>query len=156
MLTVDVDRPNKNTEGVLVARGTNTSGLCCYVKDSRLVFDYNLYSTHYRVVSDTEIPVGRSTLGVRFERIDQEAIATVLINGRVSGSVEVPKVLRVISSTGMDIGRDGLSPVTDDYEGQFPFTGKIYKLVFDIPKRVPKKVEQEYREAEAKMEMSKQ
>jgi arylsulfatase len=156
MLTVDVDRPNKNTEGVLVARGTNTSGLSCYVKDSRLVFDYNLYSTHYRVASDTEIPVGRSTLGVRFERIDQEAIATVLINGRVSGSVEVPKVLRVISSTGMDIGRDGLSPVTDDYEGQFPFTGKIYKVVFDIPKRVPKKVEQEYREAEAKMEMSKQ
>ena len=48
-------------------------------------------------------------------------------------------MLRVISATGMDIGRDALSPVTDDYDGPFPFTGKIHRVVFDVPKRIPKK-----------------
>ena len=70
--------------------------------------------------------------------------------------MEIPRVLRVISATGMDIGRDSLSPVTDDYEGSFPFTGKIDKVVFDVPKRIPKKDEKAYREAEAETEMGRQ
>jgi hypothetical protein len=39
----------------------------------------------------------------------------------------------VLSSTGMDIGQDGLSPVTNDYEGPFKFSGKIHHVVVDIP-----------------------
>jgi hypothetical protein len=70
--------------------------------------------------------------------------------------VEFPRVLRIISAAGMDIGRDALSPVTDDYEGEFPFTGKINKVVFDVPQRISKKAEQDYREAEEKTEMSRQ
>jgi arylsulfatase len=155
-LTVDVDRPDAQAEGVLVSRGTNTSGLSLYIKDGRLVFDYNLFSTHYRAISETEVPVGKSTLGVRFERIDQEGRATVLINDQDCGSVEFPRVLRIISAAGMDIGRDALSPVTDDYEGEFPFTGKISKVVFDVPQRISKQAAKDYREAEAKTEMSRQ
>ena len=52
-------------------------------------------------------------------------------------------VLRIISALGMDIGRDALSPVTDDYDGEFSFSGEISKVVFDVPKRVPKSVEKE-------------
>ncbi len=54
---------------------------------------------------------------------------------------------------GMDIGRYALSPVMDDYEGAFPFTGKIHRVAFDVPKRISKKAEQEYREAEVETEM---
>jgi arylsulfatase A-like enzyme len=155
-LMVDVDRPDDKTEGVLIARGTNVSGLSFYIKNNRLIFDYNLFSTHYRAISEVGLPVGRSTLGVRFERIDQEGRATVLINGEDSGTVSFPRVLRIISAAGMDIGRDALSPVTDDYDGEFAFTGKIIKVVFDVPRRIPKESEQEYREAESQTEMGRQ
>jgi len=56
----------------------------------------------------------------------------------------------------MDIGRDALSPVTEDYDGEFPFTGKIDKVVFDVPRRIPRESEQEYREAETQTEMGRQ
>ena len=65
-------------------------------------------------------------------------------------------VMRMISSLGMDIGQDRLAPVTDDYESPFAFTGKIHKLVFDVPKRIPKKDEQDHQKAQAEAEMARQ
>ena len=41
----------------------------------------------------------------------------------------------MLGSTGLDIGRDGLSPVVDDYASPFPFTGTIEKVVFKISSR---------------------
>ncbi len=40
-----------------------------------------------------------------------------------------------MGSTGLDIGRDGLSPVVDDYQSPFPFTGSIEKISFLIRSR---------------------
>jgi hypothetical protein len=62
----------------------------------------------------------------------------------------------------MDIGKDSLSPVTNDYEGPFEFTGKIHRVVVDMPKyagpsrkkrRAEKRVDDEIR---FRAEMSKQ
>ena len=33
----------------------------------------------------------------------------------------------------MDLGRDGLSQVAGDYEGDFPFTGRLTRVEFSIP-----------------------
>jgi len=41
----------------------------------------------------------------------------------------------MLGSTGLDIGRDALSPVADDYEPPFPFTGTIEKITFSIRSR---------------------
>jgi hypothetical protein len=41
----------------------------------------------------------------------------------------------MLGSTGTDIGRDALSPVVDDYEAPFPFTGTIHSVRFDIRSR---------------------
>jgi hypothetical protein len=50
-------------------------------------------------------------------------------------STEVPQLVRMLGSTGLDIGRDALSPVVDDYDGPFPFTGTIESVVFSIRSR---------------------
>jgi arylsulfatase len=155
-LTVDLERAEGTENGVLMALGGNTSGLSFYLKDNRLIFDYNIFSNHYKVVSEIEVPAGRSTVGVRFERIDRKGKATLSINGQPSGTIDYPMVMRMISALGMDIGRDGLAPVTDDYEGGFAFTGKINRLVFDVPKRISRKAEQEHLETQARTEMGRQ
>ena len=36
---------------------------------------------------------------------------------------------------GLDVGRDALSPVVDDYEPPFPFTGTIDRITFAIRSR---------------------
>jgi hypothetical protein len=40
--------------------------------------------------------------------------------------------MRIIGSTGVDIGRDALSPFVDDYEAPFPFNGLIEKIAFRV------------------------
>ena len=41
----------------------------------------------------------------------------------------------MLGSTGLDIGRDALSPVVDDYEPPFPFTGTIDRVTFHVRSR---------------------
>jgi hypothetical protein len=36
---------------------------------------------------------------------------------------------------GLDVGRDGLSPVSEQYEGAFPFTGTLHEVRYDIASR---------------------
>jgi hypothetical protein len=56
----------------------------------------------------------------------------------------------------MSIGRDSLSPITDDYEAPFPFKGKIRRVEIDLqPFRSPAE-EQKDAEARHRTEMAKQ
>ena len=155
-ITAEIERPDQKANGVLAAYGASTSGLSFYVKDGFLAFHYNLYQDHHRVVSTEQIPVGASTVAVRFDRIDQKAKATLFINEKECGTMDIPGVMRMISAQGMDIGRDGGSPVTDHYQGPFPFSGLLNRLIIDVPKRIPSKQQQEIRESEMKAEMGRQ
>jgi arylsulfatase len=144
-ITVEVDRPRGDEDGVLVSYGSVTSGICLYVADGRAVFDYNLYGRHYQAMSAGELPSGPSTVGVTFERSGSAATACVAVGG-VSGDgesgdgesgpvVEIPGVLRMLSTLGMDIGADPGSPSCDDYQAPFPFAGTLKLVVFEIPER---------------------
>jgi len=136
-LNVDLERPDAATEGVLVAIGGMTAGISLYVKEGHAVFYYNMFGDHYRVVSESDMPVGRSNLGIRFERVDEGAQVTMLINDKPAGTVQISGRTRV--GGGLDIGRDPFSPVTRDYDAPFPFSGKIHRVVFnilDMPARV--------------------
>jgi arylsulfatase len=156
VMSAEIDRKDASVNGVLAAYGATTSGLSFYIKDSHLVFDYNLFQNHYRVVSTRQVPVGASTVSVRFERIDRTSKATLLINGHECGTVDIPGIMRMISAQGMDVGRDSGSPVTDDYEAPFSFTGEIKKMIIDIPQRLKPDQKVETMKAEEKAEMGRQ
>jgi len=155
-VTAEIERLDDKANGVLMAYGASTSGLSFYMTEGRLAFDYNLYRNHHRVVSVERVPEGTSEVSVRFERLDQKARATLLINGRENGSMDIPGVMRMISAQGMDVGRDGGSPICNDYEAPFAFTGKIRRLIIDVPKRVSPGQKREIQETEAKAEMGRQ
>jgi hypothetical protein len=44
----------------------------------------------------------------------------------------VPKIMLILGWIGLDIGRDTLSPVVDDYPAPFPFTGDINSVTFTL------------------------
>ncbi|MBW2086405.1 MAG: arylsulfatase, partial [Deltaproteobacteria bacterium] len=127
VMTAEVERPDASANGVLVAHGTQNTGFSWYIKDEQMVFDSNVFTDHHVVRSEQKVPVGPSTLGVRFTWNDQKGTMTLLINGNECGSMEVPSTVRTYT-TGMSIGRDSLSPVTDDYEAPFPFSGTIRRV----------------------------
>ncbi len=154
-VTAELDRPAAGCQGALFALGSGTNGIAFYVLGDRLVFDYNLFATHYKAVSDRPIPVGASTVSVAFEKIGEQGRATLSIDGVACGQVEVPKVLRMISSYGMDAGRDAGSAVSDDYKAPFDFQGSIRRLVFDMPRR-PKRDERDAQAAKQASDMARQ
>ncbi len=128
-LTAHVTR-QAGDEGVLYALGNGNSGMTMFVQGDRLVFDYNAFGDHREVTSTVAVPAGRSTLGARFRlgvgrtgRIDLE------VDDQPAGSVEVPLVVFMFSSTGVSVGHDHGLAVSKRYQSPFTFSGEIHELV---------------------------
>jgi arylsulfatase len=123
---VRVDGPE--TRGVLIAHGDATSGYSLYVRDNRLVHDLNIGGTHVLAVSDRTISAGNRKLGIRMRMVKGARVGTLLIDGAEAGHFESKFGFNtLISWSGLDIGLDRGSPVSD-YEAPFAFTGLLRKV----------------------------
>ncbi len=117
-------------EGVLYARGSHNVGHVFFIKDRKLQFDYNALGKHYRAVGDLDLKAGAHELEAKFEREGRGGRLTLLVDGKEVGSTEVGTAVRMLGSTGVDVGRNGLSPVVDDCEPPFPFTAHFKRITF--------------------------
>lgn len=134
-----VEIPEQGAEGVLIAHGDATSGYSLYVKDGHLVHDLNIGGGHEVVTSDRRIAPGARRLGLRVERLVRKTEPakgartgvseyTLLIDGEPAGSLQTQLAFHnLISWSGLDIGRDRGSPVSD-YAAPFEFTGKLLRV----------------------------
>ena len=122
-------------EGVLYARGNHNLGHSFFVQDGDLHFDYNALGTHFRARGPVALGPGRHQLEARFDRDGKGGVLVVAADGVEVGSVSIPTIVRMLGSTGLDIGRDALSPVVDAYEAPFPFTATIDEVRFHIRSR---------------------
>jgi arylsulfatase len=125
-------------EGVLIAHGDATTGYSLYLRSGHLVHDMNVGGEHVLVRSAEPVSPGRRRLGVRVRRLTREAQPertgpglrefTLLIDGMPAGRIESRLGFHnFVSWTGLDIGRDRGSPVSD-YASPFAFTGKLVKV----------------------------
>ena len=120
--------------GALMARGTSNSGLALYMQDGQLFFVYNCFHKNTWMKSSQPVPEGEHKIQIKVVRRGQSGDASMLVDGQEIASVTIPRLLAVISSTGMDIGRS-LAPITDDYKAPFTFEGEIDKVIFELPPR---------------------
>ena len=134
VIEADIKRKEKEN-GVLLAIGGSNVGLSLFIKDERLMFDYNIFYDHKILESKITVPEGEVKVGVYLEREDPAGEVTLLINGEQVGKMEIPFVIRLLGSTGMDIGRDSLSPVSEKYSAPFPFEGVINQVAVHLPER---------------------
>ena len=135
-MSATIDR-RRGEGGVLFATGTENSGLSFFVQDDHLVFDYNCFNDHTILVSETEVPEGGSVVTVEFRRTGPGAVARLLIDGVQCAEAEVPFAMYIISSVGPSVGFDHGSPVSQRYQGHFPFEGTLHKVVVDMVRRPP-------------------
>jgi len=129
---------NTGDGGVLYATGTENSGLSLFVDRDRLVFDYNIFGEHHVVESSKTIGTGDHVLSVRFRRQAKTGTATLTIDGVDVGSLDVPFVMRTMSSVGPSIAYDHGSPVALAYAERrdgYPFSGRLRELVISIISR---------------------
>jgi arylsulfatase len=120
---------------VLYARGGHNVGHSFFVKDGAVHFDYNALGTHHRATAPLTLAPGRHEIAARFDRRGPGGTLTISADGKDLTSIEIPKIVRMLGSTGLDVGRDALSPVVDDYESPFPFTGSIERITFQVESR---------------------
>ena len=152
IITATIDR-EAGQQGALYATGTENSGVSFFVKDDRVHFDYNFFGDHRLVVSDIDVPVGSSTVAVHFTRQGREGSAELFIDGDPCGAGPTGPVMRMMSSVGADVGIDRLSPVSDQYTGEFAFEGRLHRLDVEV---LPTPRELAQAEAEAAAEMARQ
>ena len=132
VLTVDVT-VSAGDEGVLYARGSHNVGHSFYLKDNTLTFVYNALGSLTRISSPLTLTPGAHQIGVRFERIGPAGDIVLTADGTDLARGPIPTLVRILGSTGMDLGCDRLSQVCSDYAGSFPFSGDIHLVRFELP-----------------------
>jgi arylsulfatase len=142
--------------GVIYATGTENSGFSFYIFDNRLVFDYNFFGEHLVVRSHSELPIGTSTLTCQLRRTGKGGYVVLLVNQEEVGRMELPFVMRVISSVGPSVAYDHGSPVAFDYANRsdgFPFEGTLESVTITL---IDTKKDPKTAEAQARAEMGRQ
>ena len=134
-ITAEVTVPDRGAEGVLYARGSHNVGHSFFVQGQTLRFAYNALGTVYRATAPVTLGPGPHELVARFDRDGAGGTLTIAADGDDLAQVTIPKLVRMLGSTGLDVGRDALSPVVDDYDAPFPFTGTIERVTFRIRSR---------------------
>jgi arylsulfatase len=153
-LLATIDRP-AGAGGVIYASGTENSGLSLFVKDDRLVFDYNAFDDHSVATSDRPLPAGASVIGVEFRRTSEGGAATLVIDGEPAGSVDIPFVMFMMSSIGPSVGFDHGSAVSPQYEAPFAFEGALKQVDIQLYRSYDE-LAAKVAEAEHRAEMSRQ
>ena len=141
-IDVPVSEINKKTQGVLVAHGNSHSGYVMYVKDQKLIFEYNFLSTvksvgkRYTFISKKNVPIGTATFSFQYTKTGSgKGKGRLLIDTKVVDELNMEKTItKRIAHEGLDVGQDRYNSVGKGYEGTFPFTARIEKVVYDIKK----------------------
>jgi arylsulfatase len=125
------------SDGALVSRGSLNSGFVLYVQNGRCVFDYNAFHDHTSVAADAPLVPGDRRIEVAVERRpDASGQVTLTIDGEVAARGVIPRMLMIVSSLGMDLGRSP-RPVCDAYRAPFAYPGVIRSVVFELPPLPP-------------------
>jgi arylsulfatase A-like enzyme len=142
-ITADVEIPADGAEGVLLCQGTYAGGYSFFVKEGRLHYVHNYVArAMYRVTSDEPVPAGRHALRFEFEPTGQPDLKQgkgapgrfqLYVDGKLVGQAEAPVTTPVIFNPGaLTCGANPGSPITDEYQGAFPFTGTLRSVTVDL------------------------
>ena len=121
-------------EGVLAAVGDVSGGYSLYIKDSRLTFEYHYLGRRQIISAAAPLPAGTRRLAFRFERTgDHRGTGRLQADGETLAEGELTDMARGMLSWGsLSVGADTLSPAGSGYKGEFPFTGQVQQVDFEL------------------------
>jgi arylsulfatase len=142
-ITADVEFA-EGDGGVLISQGGIDGGYSFYVQDGKLQYVYNYVARNFfHVESNVDVPAGRHELHYEFEVTGAPDVlkgkgaagrGQLYIDGQLVGQVEMPVTNPIILglASGVAIGADPGSPVTDRYHAPFPFSGILHSVTVDV------------------------
>jgi hypothetical protein len=153
-----VDIPEGGAEGVLMTQGGRFAGVGLYMRDGRPVFHYNLAGVErYTVAGEQQLAPGRHVITLDFNYdgggVGKGGQATLTVDGKTVGSGKIPKTIafRMSLDETLDIGQDTGTPVSEEYQVPFDFTGTLEQVTIHIAEhKLTDEELQQYREGRLK------
>ena len=137
---VRIDTPEAS--GVLFSQGARFGGHALYLKGGKFKYVYNWVGEFEQIVElDTPFPLGEAVLSVVFRKEGQtmptEGTVTLYFGEEKVGEARIKTQPGKFSLTGegLNVGKEGAEPVTDDYPGSSPWAfvgGEIHKATVDV------------------------
>jgi len=149
-----VEIPQDGAEGVLMTQGGRFAGLGLYLLEGRPVFHYNLCGVErYTVASKDKLLPGKHVVAVDFNYdgggVGKGGEATLTVDGNKVAGEKLPQTIafRMSLDETLDIGEDTGTPVSEDYQVPFKFTGHLEKVTIKITeKKLTEEQLRQYRE----------
>jgi hypothetical protein len=139
-VTADLEMPDENAEGVIIAVGGNIGGWSLYAKNGRPKYCYNFFGMQRFYVEGSErIPAGHHQVRIEFAYdgggLGKGGKITLYLDGKKigDGRVEQTEPLVFSADETCDIGFESGSPVTTDYTTK-SFSGVVNWVEIDIDK----------------------
>jgi arylsulfatase A-like enzyme len=124
---------HEGDEGTLLCFGTHAGGYVLFVRLGHVIYAYNHCGEITRLASAEPLRPGRRSVEFAFRKTGALAgVGSLSIDGKPVGEQLFGKTLLRTSLAPLHIGRSGLPPVVDDYEGEFRFTGEIDRITVEI------------------------
>jgi arylsulfatase len=134
-VTAEVVLPEGDEEGVVLTQGGLFAGYALLFRGGKPVFHYNhLNVAHYEIAADKALDPGQHTIVLDFGYdgggIGKGGTATITVDGEqvATGRIERTVPVRFSFDETFDVGEDTGTPVSEDYDVPFRFTGGIEKV----------------------------
>ena len=140
-VTAQLQIPKGGARGVILAQAGRFGGWSLYLKDGKPTYTYNyLGLKRFTIAGKQSVPVGKATLRYEFAYdgggIGNGGTGTLFVNGRkvAEGRIEHTQGMIFSVEEGADVGRDGETPVVENYgiAAPYEFTGKIDKVTIEL------------------------
>ena len=144
-VSVHANVPKGGAEGVLYAMGSDEGGFSFYMKNGKLIYGYNYVADQtFKVQSNGGgVPEGDHIFSFEFTPTGKPDIPKgkgvpanikLFIDGKEVGQGDLPVTIPLLLglSAGVSLGANAGSPVMEDYESPFAFTGTVNKALVDV------------------------
>ena len=140
-ITAEVEIPQGGGDGVILAQGGRFAGWSLYMKDGRVSYVHNWVGIdRYTITSTEPLASGKATIRYEFsyeggDKPGKGGTGTIFVNGTkvAEGRIENTTPFLFSADETADVGVDGATPVTEDYEeGNNAFNGSIQTVTIDL------------------------
>jgi arylsulfatase len=141
-VAVELTLDTPEASGVLFSQGSRFGGHALYLKDRKLKYVYNWVGEFEQIVeSDRPVPTGDCVLSASFEKegdgMPTEGTLSLYIDDEKVGEAKIKTQPGKFSlaGEGLNVGKEGAEPVTDDYPGTYPWKfagGTIHQATVDV------------------------
>ncbi len=135
-ITANVVLSKGSEQGIIVTQGGLSAGYALLFRDGRPIFHYNTADVaHYDIAAKDPLTPGKHTVVFEFTYdgggIGKGGTGTIRVDGKqvAQGRIDRTVPVRFSFDETFDIGEDTGTPVSEDYDVPFKFTGQIEKVV---------------------------